>query len=199
MDSYLEPLARLLNALSHLPGVGKRSALRLAYHILEQPEADVRELAEAIYRARKDIHHCTVCGNYTDGDTCPICRDDRRDPTVICVVRDPRDIGAVERSGNFHGMYHVLHGTISPGENRGPDDIRIRELLERLRDGRVTEVILATNPDLEGEATAMYIARLLKPLGIRATRLAQGVQVGSDMEYADEVTLARALEGRREM
>lgn len=199
MAAYLEPLARLLNALGKLPGVGKRSAARLAYHILEQPEADVRELAEAIYRARKDIHACTVCGNYTDSDLCPLCRDDRRDRTVLCVVRDPRDIAAVERSGNYHGLYHVLHGVISPNENRGPEDIRIRELLERLRDGTVQEVILATNADLEGEATALYIARLIKPLGVSATRLAQGIQVGGDLEYADEVTLARALDNRREI
>ena len=199
MSGTLEPLARLLNALSKLPGVGKRSALRLAYHILEQPEADARELAEAIWRARKDIHSCAVCGNYTSEETCSLCADDRRDRTRICVVRDPREIGAMERSGGYHGLYHVLHGTISPSANRGPDDIRIRELLLRLRDGTVQEVILATNPDLEGEATAMYIARLIKPLGITVTRIAQGVQVGSDLEYADEVTLARALEGRREI
>lgn len=199
MSAPLEPLARLLNSLSKLPGVGKRSALRLAYHILEQPEADVRELAESIWRARKEIHSCNVCGNYAAGDTCVICADDRRDPSLICVVRDPRDVGAMERSGNFRGLYHVLHGTISPSENRGPDDIHIKELLLRLRDNTVREVILATNPDLEGEATAMYIARLIKPLGVMTTRIAQGVQVGADLEYADEVTLARALECRREM
>lgn len=199
MSGTLDAMARLLNALSHLPGVGRRSAQRLAYHILEQPEQDVRELAEAIYRARRDIHHCATCGNYTDVELCPICEDGRRDRTVICVVRDPRDIAAMERSASFQGLYHVLHGTISPAQNRGPEDIRIKELLERLRDGTVREIILATNPDLEGEATAMYIARLVKPLGIAATRLAQGVQVGSDLEFADEVTLARALEGRREI
>ena len=199
MAAPLEPLARLLNALSKLPGVGKRSALRLAYHILEQPEPDVRELAEAIWRARKEIHSCSVCGNYAATDTCAICEDDRRDRTQVCVVRDPRDVGAMERSGSFHGLYHVLHGTISPSENRGPDDIRIKELLHRLKDGTVQEVILATNPDLEGEATAMYIARLIKPLGVKCTRIALGVLVGADLEYADEVTLARALDGRREM
>ncbi len=199
MPGTLEPLARLLNALSKLPGVGRRSAQRLAYHILEQPESEVRELAEAVWRAKKDIQNCAVCGDYASADVCPICGDDRRDRTQICVVRDPRDVSAMERSGNFHGLYHVLHGTISPSDNRGPEDIHIRELLERLRDGTVQEVILATNPDLEGEATAMYIARLVKPLGVRATRIAQGVQVGADLEYADEVTLARALDGRREM
>ncbi len=199
MSAYLEPLARLLNALSKLPGVGKRSAARLAYYILEQPEADVRELAEAIYRARRDVHHCSVCGNYTAEDMCGLCLDDRRDRSCICVVRDPRDIAAVERSGSYHGLYHVLHGVISPNENRGPEDIRIKELLMRLADGAVREVILATNADLEGEATALYIARLIKPLGIIVTRLAQGIQVGGDLEYADEVTLARALDNRREM
>lgn len=199
MAGTLEPMARLLNALSKLPGVGKRSALRLAYHILEQPEADVRELAEALWRARKDIHCCTVCGNYTASDICLMCEDARRDRSMLCVVSDPRDVSAMERSGNYHGLYHVLHGTISPNDNRGPDDIHIKELLMRLRDDTVQEVILATNPDLEGEATAMYIARLIKPLGVRVTRIAQGVQVGADLEYADEVTLARALEGRREM
>jgi recombination protein RecR len=198
MAGTLEPLARLLNALSKLPGVGKRSALRLAYHILEQPEAEARELAEAIWRARKDIHNCRICGNYAAGDVCPICEDDRRERGRICVVRDPRDVGAMERSG-WRGLYHVLHGTISPAANRGPDDIRLKELLARLGEGQVEEVILATNPDLEGEATAMYISRLIKPLGVRVTRIAQGVQVGADLEYADEVTLARALEGRREM
>jgi recombination protein RecR len=199
MAGTLEPLARLLNSLSKLPGVGKRSALRLAYHILEQPEADARELAEAIWRARKDIRNCAVCGNYAAEEICPLCADDRRDRSRICVVRDPRDVGAMERSGGYRGLYHVLHGTISPSANRGPDDIRLKELLGRLKDGLVEEVVLATNPDLEGEATAMYIARLIKPLGIKVTRIAQGVQVGSDLEYADEVTLARALEGRREM
>jgi recombination protein RecR len=199
MGAYLEPLARLLNALSKLPGVGKRSASRLAYHILEQPEADVRELAEAIFRARKDVHHCLICGNYTAAETCAMCEDDHRDHSAICVVRDPRDIAAMERSGSFHGLYHVLHGVISPNENKGPEDIRIRELLLRLKDNTVHEVILATNADLEGEATAMYIARLIKPLGILVSRLAQGIQVGGDLEYADEVTLARALDGRREM
>jgi recombination protein RecR len=199
MANTLEPLARLLNALSKLPGVGRRSALRLAYHILEQPEGDVRELAEAIWRARKDIRNCSICGNYSAEETCSICLDDRRDRSRICVVRDPREVGAMERSGGYRGVYHVLHGTISPTANRGPEDIRIKELLLRLRDNTVEEVILATNPDLEGEATAMYIAKLLKPLGVKTTRIAQGVQVGSELEYADEVTLARAMEGRREI
>lgn len=188
-----------MNALSKLPGVGKRSALRLAYHIIEQPETDVRELAEAIWRARKDIRNCSVCGNYSADELCLLCADDRRERSRICVVRDPRDVGAMERSGGYRGLYHVLHGTISPSANRGPEDIRIKELLNRLRDNSVEEVILATNPDLEGEATAMYIAKLIKPLGIKVTRIAQGVQVGADLEYADEVTLARAMEGRREV
>ncbi|MDD3243138.1 MAG: recombination mediator RecR [Eubacteriales bacterium] len=200
MAAYLEPLARLINALSKLPGIGQRSAARLAYHILQQPEPEVRELAEAIYKARRDIGTCPICGDYTVGDQpCGMCQDPRRDGSVLCVVRDPRDVAAMERSGAFRGRYHVLHGTISPSENRGPGDIRIKELLVRLRDGEVKELILATNPDLEGEATAMYLARLVKPLGIKVTRIAQGVQAGADLEYADDVTLSRALEGRRDM
>ncbi|MDD4796403.1 MAG: recombination mediator RecR [Eubacteriales bacterium] len=200
MAGYLEPLSRLVNALSKLPGIGQRSAMRLAYHILQRPEGEVRELAEAIYKARWDIGYCPVCGDYTAGDdVCGICRDARRESDVLCVVRDPRDVAAMERSGAFRGKYHVLHGTISPNENRGPGDIRIKELLKRLQDDDIGEIILATNPDLEGEATAMYIARLIKPLGVKVTRIAQGVQVGADLEYADDVTLSRALEGRREM
>ena len=195
----IEPLARLVNALSKLPGIGVRSATRLAYYILEQPQEQVHELANTIYRARKEIHHCSVCGNYAAQETCSICSDERRDHSAICVVRDPRDIAAMERGGAYRGQYHALFGTLSPAENRGPGDIRIRELLQRLKDERVQEVILATNADLEGEATAMYIARLLKPMGIRTTRLAQGVQAGSELEYVDDLTLSRALQGRREI
>ena len=197
MAAFLEPLARLTNALSRLPGIGSRSAQRLAYYILERPEDEVRELAEAIYKARRDIHQCPVCFDYTAGGLCPVCADPRRDESVLCVVRDPRDVAAIERCGTYHGRYHVLHGTISPGENRGPEDIRIKELLQRLRDHKIKEIILATNPDLEGEATALYLSRLIKPAGLKVTRPAQGVQVGSNIEYADEVTLSRAFEGRQ--
>lgn len=199
MGVFIEPLARLINELSRLPGIGSRTAARLAYHILERDENEVRELAQAIWQARKSIRVCPVCQNLTDVTPCALCTDTRRDRTTVCVVGGPRDVEAMERTGEFRGFYHVLHGVISPGDNRGPDDIRIRELLDRLRDGEVREVILATNPDLEGEATAMYIAQLIRPLGVRVTRIAHGVPVGSDLEYADEVTLGRALAGRREM
>lgn len=160
----------------------------------------MRELAQSIYTARRDIGHCPVCGDYTVGqEVCGLCRDAKRETGVLCVVRDPRDVAAMERSGAFMGRYHVLHGTISPNDNRGPGDIRIKELLRRIDDEKIGEIILATNPDLEGEATAMYISRLVKPLGVKTTRIAQGVQAGADLEYADDVTLTRALEGRREM
>lgn len=199
MGVLIEPLSRLINELSKLPGIGSRTASRLAYHILDQDENTVRELAQAIWQARKNIKICPVCQGFTDVTPCATCSDERRDRSLICVVGGPRDIDAMERTREYRGLYHVLHGVISPGENKGPDDIRIRELLMRLRDGTVKEVILATNPDLEGEATAMYVAQLIRPLGIRVTRIAHGVPVGSDLEYADEVTLGRALVGRREM
>lgn len=199
MGALIEPLARLMNELSRLPGIGSRTAARLAYHILERDENEVRELAQAIWQARKNIRICPVCQSLTDAIPCALCADGRRDRSQICVVGGPRDVEAMERTREYNGAYHVLHGVISPGSNRGPDDIRIRELLERLRDGSVREVILATNPDLEGEATAMYIAQLIHPLGIRVTRIAHGVPVGSDLEYADEVTLGRAMAGRREI
>ncbi len=198
-STHPEPLARLLNALSHLPGIGRRSALRIAYHILDMPAADVSDIADALTAARTQIIRCQVCGNYSTRETCSLCRDTSRDGSVICVVRDPRDIAAMERSGEYRGLYHVLGGTISPNENRGPEQLRIKELLERLRTSDIKELILATNPDLEGEATAMYIARLVKPAGIKCTRIASGVQVGTELEFADEVTLARAMDGRREV
>ncbi|NLG36829.1 MAG: recombination protein RecR [Clostridiales bacterium] len=199
MGALIEPLARLINELSKLPGIGSRTAARLAYHILGRDESEVRELARAIWQAHKNIRICPVCQAFTDVTPCAMCSDERRDRSVLCVVSGPRDVEAMERTREFRGLYHVLHGVISPGDNKGPEDIRIRELLERLRDGAVREVILATNPDLEGEATAMYIAQLVRPLGIRVTRIAHGLPVGSDLEYADEVTLGRALAGRREM
>ncbi len=185
--------------LSKLPSIGQKSAQRLAYHIIGMPLEDVRELASAIYQGRKAIRYCDVCGNYATGELCEICVDSGRDVSQICVVRDPRDVAAVERMREFQGTYHVLHGTLSPMEGVGPENIRIRELLKRLADGKVKEIILATNPDIEGEATASYIARLVKPLGVLVTRIAHGVPVGSDLEYADEITLAKAMEGRREM
>ncbi|MEG0047978.1 MAG: recombination mediator RecR [Clostridia bacterium] len=199
MAQQLEPIARMVAQLSHLPGIGQKSAQRLAYFIIGMPLEDVRELASALYQGRKAIRYCDTCGNYATDALCDICKSDARHNGQICVVRDPRDVAAIERMRDFHGAYHVLHGTLSPMDGIGPEDIRIKELLSRLHDGDITEIILATNPDIEGEATAAYIARLLKPMGIRVTRIAHGVPVGSDLEYADEVTLAKAMEGRREM
>ena len=199
MSRQLEPIARMVTQLSRLPSIGQKSAQRLAYHIIGMPLDDVRELAAAIYQGRKAIRYCAVCGNYAVDELCDICEDESRGTEQICVVRDPRDVAAIERMRDFTGRYHVLHGTLSPMEGIGPDDIRIRELLARLADGKVREVILATNPDIEGEATASYIARLVKPMGILVTRIAHGVPVGSDLEYADEITLAKAMEGRRQM
>ena len=197
--AQLEPIARMVTQLARLPGIGHKTAQRLAYYIVSLPQEDVHELAAAIWQGRKAIRYCEVCGNYAADELCDICANPSRENGQICVVRDPRDVVAMERMHDFHGRYHVLHGTLSPMDGIGPDDIRIRELLARLAKENVQEVILATNPDVEGEATATYIARLIKPMGIRVTRIAHGVPVGSDLEYADEVTLSKALEGRREM
>ncbi len=199
MAQQLEPIAKMVAQLSRLPGIGQKSAQRLAYHIISMPLEDVRELASALYQGRKSIQYCQVCGNYATGDRCSICENERRHNGQICVVRDPRDVAAIERMRDFQGTYHVLHGTLSPMDGIGPEDIRIKELLSRLSDGAVKEVIIATNPDIEGEATASYIARLIKPMGLLVTRIAPGVPVGSDLEYAAEITLAKAIEGRREM
>ncbi|HIS19534.1 MAG TPA: recombination protein RecR [Candidatus Spyradocola merdavium] len=196
--SNIDSFSRLCAQLAKLPGIGRKSAQRMAYYLLSQPPEQVEALADAILTARRTVHECRVCGNYTDQDVCSICADERRDGSTICVVRDPRDVAAIERMRDYNGKYHVLHGTISPMEGIGPDDIRIRELLGRL--SGVREVILATNPDIEGEATAAYIARLLKPFSdIKVTRIAHGVPIGSDLEYTDEVTLSRALRGRTEL
>lgn len=196
--SNIDSFSRLCAQLAKLPGIGRKSAQRMAYYLLSQPPEQVEALADAILTARKTVHECRICGNYTDQDVCSICADERRDGTTICVVRDPRDVAAIERMRDYNGKYHVLHGTISPMEGIGPDDIRIRELLGRLNG--VHEVILATNPDIEGEATAAYIARLLKPFSdIKVTRIAHGVPIGGDLEYTDEVTLSRALRGRTEI
>ena len=197
--AVIEPIARMVAELSHLPGIGQKTAQRLAYHIVSMPLDEVRSLATALWQGRKAIRFCAVCGNYTDGEKCDICADPARENGQICVVRDPRDVAAMERMHDYHGRYHVLHGTLSPMDGVGPDDIHIRELIARLSTEQVQEVILATNPDIEGEATATYIARLIKPLGGKVTRIAHGVPVGSDLEYTDEVTLSKALEGRREM
>jgi recombination protein RecR len=187
----------LIDELGRLPGVGPKSAQRIAFHILQSDPVDVRRLANALNEVKEKVRFCAVCGNVSESERCRVCLDARRDPTVICVVEEPKDVVAVERTREFRGRYHVLGGAISPIEGVGPDDLRIRELMVRLADGVVTELILATDPNLEGEATATYLARLLKPMGLRVTRLASGLPVGGDLEYADEVTLGRAFEGRR--
>jgi len=187
----------LIDELGRLPGVGPKSAQRIAFHILQTDPIDVRRLAEVLLEVKQKVTFCSVCGNVAEQETCRICRDQRRDPSVICVVEESKDVVAIERTREFRGRYHVLGGAISPIEGVGPDDLRIRELMSRLADGVVTEVILATDPNLEGEATATYLTRLLRPMGLRVTRLASGLPVGGDLEYADEVTLGRAFEGRR--
>jgi recombination protein RecR len=187
----------LIDELGRLPGVGPKSAQRIAFHILQADPVDVRRLAHALNEVKEKVRFCAVCGNVSESELCRVCQDPRRDPTLICVVEEPKDVVAVERTREFRGRYHVLGGAISPIEGVGPDDLRIRELMTRLADGTVTELILATDPNLEGEATATYLARLLKPMGLKVTRLASGLPVGGDLEYADEVTLGRAFEGRR--
>lgn len=198
MEQYTPPITKLIEELAKLPGIGRKSAQRLAFHILDMRGNDVVELAKAIVNAKKLTKHCKTCGNLTEGDTCSICGNIKRDHGTICVVEDVRDISAMERTKEFKGIYHVLHGTISPLEGIGPDDINIKNLITRLNSD-IAEVILATNPTIEGEATAVYISRLIKPMGIKTTRIAHGIPVGGDIEYADEVTLMRAMEGRREM
>jgi recombination protein RecR len=186
----------LIDELGRLPGVGPKSAQRIAFHLLASESDDVERLASTLVRVKNDVKFCTICGNVSESEQCRICTDDRRDPTVICVVEEPKDVLAVERTREFRGRYHVLGGAISPIDGVGPDDLRIRELLARLRDGVVTELILATDPNLEGEATATYLARLISPMELTVSRLASGLPVGGDLEYADEVTLGRAFSGR---
>jgi recombination protein RecR len=197
--STAAPLARLIEEFYRLPGIGPKSAQRLAYYLLRMPAADARSLAEAIIEVKEKVTLCSVCQNVTEVDPCRICTDVERDRRVICVIEEPLDILALERIGSYHGLYHVLHGAISPMDGIGPEDLKIAELLARLRTGDVQEIILATNPNLEGEATSMYLSRLIGPLGPRVTRLARGLPAGGDLEYADDVTLTRALEGRQEM
>ncbi len=194
-----EPVARLIEAFNRLPGIGPKTAARLTYHILRAPAEEARALAEALLAVKERLRYCSLCQNITEHDPCRFCQDPQRDGSAICVVEEPLDVLALERTRGFKGLYHVLHGVIDPMDGVGPDELKIRELLARLRDGRVKEVVLATNPNLEGEATAMYLHKLLAPLGVKVTRLARGLPAGGDVEYADEVTLARALEGRREM
>ncbi len=192
-------LERLTEEFARLPGIGGKTAQRLAFHLLSLSDEEAQGFADAIIAAKRTVHTCPICQNLTDAEQCPICADESRDHSVICVVAEPRDVIAMERAREFNGVYHVLHGVISPLNHVGPDDVRIRELLTRVAQGGVREVIMATNPDTEGEATAMYISRLLRPMEVKVTRLAYGIPVGSQLEYADEVTLLRALEGRREM
>jgi recombination protein RecR len=197
--STAAPLARLIEEFYRLPGIGPKSAQRLAYYILRMPASDARSLADAITEVKERVTLCSICQNVTEVDPCRICTDPGRDRAVICVVEEPLDILALERTGSYHGLYHVLHGTISPMDGIGPEDLKISELLARLKDGTATEIILATNPNLEGEATAMYLSRLIGPLGMRTTRLARGLPAGGDLEYADDDTLTRALEGRQDL
>ena len=193
-----ESVTRLIKEFSRLPGIGPKTASRLTFYLLRAPKEQAEALARAIGELREKTVYCSICFNIAEESPCPICRDEERDRSIICVVEEPLDVLAIERTGEYNGLYHVLHGAISPVEGIGPEDLKIRELLERLRTEPVREVILATNPSLEGEATAMYLHRQIAPLGIKVTRLARGLPVGGDLEYADEVTLARALEGRRE-
>lgn len=199
MAYSLIPLDRLTEQFERLPGIGRKTAARLAYYILSRPEIEAQNFADALLDAKKNIKYCSCCQNLTDREVCTLCSDQSRDRSVICVVEDPRDVMAFERTREFNGMYHVLHGVISPLEGIGPDALRIKELMSRLSNDEVREIIMATNPTVEGEATASYISRLVRPMGIKVTRLAYGIPVGGDLEYADEVTLSRALEGRNEI
>ncbi|GAM92862.1 recombination protein RecR [Listeria monocytogenes] len=196
---YPEPITKLIDSFMKLPGIGPKSAARLAFYVLDMKEDDVLDFAKALVDAKRNLSFCSVCGHITDKDPCYICADTSRDRSVICVVQESKDVIAMEKMRDFHGLYHVLHGTISPMDGIGPEDINIPDLLKRLQDDTIEEVILATNPNVEGEATAMYISRLLKPSGIKVTRIAHGLPVGGDLEYADEVTLSKAMEGRREV
>lgn len=199
MKYYARPLNNLISQLSKLPGIGGKTAQRLAFFILSLEDSEAIAIAEAIIDAKKNMRYCTVCGNLTDTDPCGICTDKSRDQRMICVVESPRDVGAMERIREFRGLYHVLHGAISPMDGIGPEDINLKSLIIRLQNNEVDEVIMATNPNIEGEATAMYISRLIKPSGIKTTRIAHGIPVGGDLEYADEITLSKAMEGRREL
>lgn len=199
MDSTAVPLQKLIEQFARMPGVGRKMAQRFAFYILDLPEDKAKEFADSITEAKSKIKKCSVCGNFTEGELCPICSAKGRDTSLICVVEDPRDVLAFERTREYNGVYHVLHGLISPMDGVGPEQLNIKTLLERVVNTEVSEVVMATNPTVEGEATAMYLAKLLKPLGVRVSRLAYGIPVGGNLEYADEVTLYRALEGRSEL
>ena len=198
-SSYSDALGNLVDQLAKLPGIGRKSAQRLAFHILKQPDKEARLLAGAIIEAKEKIHYCRLCYNLTDQDLCPICSSPNRDTSLLCVVEDARDVMALERAGQFHGLYLVLHGAISPMVGIGPEQLKVKELLQRVQEHPAQEVIIATNTSIEGEATAMYLSNLLKPLGVKVTRIAQGLPVGGDIQYADEITLARAVEGSWEI
>lgn len=195
MKIYIEPIGRLINEFSKLPGVGAKTAQRFAYKIVNMSDADAKSFADAIINVKTNVHYCKICGNFSEGDVCDICKN--RNSDSICVVKEPKDVIAIEKLNEFDGVYHVLHGTISPLDGVGPNDINIKGLLDRIAKGGVNEVIMATNPDVEGEATAMYVSNLLKPLGIKVTRLAHGIPIGTDLEYADEISLARAFVDRK--
>ena len=197
MSAFIEPIGRLINQFTKLPGVGTKTAQRFAYKVINMTEEEVKEFAESILKVKSEVKYCSVCGNFSTSDVCDICKT--RDSSVICVVKEPKDILAIEKAHEFKGVYHVLHGTISPMEGITPNDIKIKELLGRIAQGGVKEVIMATNPDVEGEATAIYISTLIKPLGITVTRLAHGIPIGSELEYADEITLSRAIVDRKEI
>lgn len=195
MKVYIEPIGRLINEFSKLPGVGAKTAQRFAYRVINMPQNEAEDFANAILNAKKNVHYCKICGNFSEGEICDVCATRSKD--VICVVKEPKDVIAIEKLNEFSGVYHVLHGTISPLDGIGPDDIDVKGLLKRIAEGGVKEVIMATNPDVEGEATAMYITSLIKPLGIKVTRLAHGLPIGTDIEYADEVSLSRAFVDRK--
>lgn len=199
MENYSEPIDRLINEFSKLPGIGRKTAQRLAFHVINMDIKDVAGLSKALVDVKNEIKYCSVCCNISDTEVCPICANGHRDSSTICVVEDPRDVAAMERTKDYNGRYHVLNGVISPMDGIGPDMLNIKELISRLGDGGVQEIIMATNPTIEGEATAMYISRLVKPMGIKVTRIAHGLPVGGDLEYADDVTISKALEGRREI
>lgn len=199
MENYSEPIDRLINEFSKLPGIGRKTAQRLAFHVINMNPDDVSSLSKALMDVKREIRYCKVCCNISDSDICSICANGHRDSSTICVVEDPRDVAAMERTKDYNGKYHVLNGVISPMDGIGPDMLNIKELISRLGDGSIKEIIMATNPTIEGEATAMYISRLVKPMGIKVTRIAHGLPVGGDLEYADDVTISKALEGRREI
>jgi recombination protein RecR len=199
MKEYTAPLARLIDELKHLPGIGQKSAQRIAFYLERTPREDVQRLAEALLDAKDKIRLCSLCNNLTELDPCEYCSDPRRDPEIICVVETPYNVVTVEKSREFRGQYHVLHGALSPLQGIGPEQLKLRNLMERLKSGKVRELIVATSPTVEGEATAVYLAKLVKPLGVKVSRIAMGIPVGSELEFADEVTMLRALEGRREM